>query len=208
MRGPNSTYTPNSTEQFESEVSMEITCVTCYVKAAATAELAVNGTFDVGDMIKNVTGQIKEEFKNLTETTRSSIKAWAGNIVDELFDGELDSDDFSFDNFTIDKDFDIDIPPLPEVNLLFQLDHLELYMLVDTTIAAGATLTIPLYKSQTPLGLFVPNSDMEIGVFVTMDLILSVEGEIDLRTGFHLKLDDPIGFNIALFSRNVSRVIL
>jgi hypothetical protein len=184
--------------------------VTCYFKAGATAQLTIGGEFDLGDTVANVTGQLREEFGDLIATTVKSLEDSIN--TDELEDlvgpGDFELDEFvNFDNISIDTDIDIDLPPLPEVQLLFQIDHMDLYMEMDTTIAAGVTLTIPLYKSQTALGLSL-GEGLEAGVFVTLDLILSVEGEITIRSGFHLLIEDPVGFKLAMFGQNVSDIIL
>ncbi|KAK3290999.1 uncharacterized protein B0H64DRAFT_420741 [Chaetomium fimeti] len=196
-------------ENLTAEFSIEVKCVTCYFKAGATAQLTIGGDFDIGDTIRNVTGQVKDELGDLVRTTVESIDD-AINL-DELKQlvgpGDFEMDEFiDFSNVSIDTDIDINFPPLPEVQLLFQIDHMDLYMEMDTTIAAGVTLTIPLYKSQTAFGITLMDG-LEAGVFVTLDLILSVEGEITIRSGFHLLLDDPVGFKLALFGQNVSDVI-
>ncbi|KAK3899384.1 hypothetical protein C8A05DRAFT_18171 [Staphylotrichum tortipilum] len=196
---------------FEAELNIEVICAECYFKAAATAELTIDGEFDLAGTITNVTEQFGNEIKNLTKSAYTSLKAVAKNAVSELKD-IFDDDDFriedviDFNLVHIDTDIDIDVPPLPAVNLLFQIDNLDLYMAIDTTIAASATLTIPLYKSQSAVGVST-GSGLEIGIFVTMDLILSVEGELTLRSGFHLLLEKPIGFKLALFSTEVSELI-
>ncbi|KAK4118649.1 hypothetical protein N657DRAFT_367267 [Parathielavia appendiculata] len=212
----NYTHEVAGVQDLEAQVTVEVVCVTCYLKGGATATLSINGTFDFGDTMKNLTSQLKEEFKNMTETALDSIKKITTNVAEEVGDffDPRPGEDFeleeviNFDNFTIDVDTDIDLPPLPEVGVLFQIDNLDLYMLLDTTISAGATYTIPIFKSQTSFGVSDPtNPDLEIGLFVTMDLILNVEGEISLRSGFHLLLEDPVGFKIALFGNDVSDMI-
>jgi hypothetical protein len=183
------------------------------LKGGATAELTINGTLDLGSTIKNLTAQLGRELKNLTDTAIDSLPKVFENFDDEVVDIVEPGQEFELDKaidfskLEVDTDIDIDLPPLPAVQILFQIDNLDLYMEIDTTIAAGATLTIPLYKSQSQFGVS-SGDDLEIGLFVTMDLILSVEGEISLRSGFHLVLDDPVGFNIALFGTDVSKLIL
>ncbi|KAK4233903.1 hypothetical protein C8A03DRAFT_19102 [Achaetomium macrosporum] len=209
----------SSVEGLEAAVSVEVKCSTCYFKAGATAQLNIEGSFDLGNATRNITDQLGEELKNLTETSIGAIKTIADQFWDEVqeaVDFDLSTgfdfeEAFSFDNVTIDTDIDIDLPPLPAVQLLFQIDYLDLYVAIDTTIAAEATLTLPLFKTPVttpfgPLGISI-SEDLEIGIFVTIDLILSVEGEISLRSGFHLLLEDPVGFKIAMFSSDVSDVI-
>lgn len=172
--------------------------------------MTIGGDFDLGNTVGNVTGQLRDEFGDLIKTTVQSLDDsinWT-ELKDLIGPGDFELDEFvNFSNISIDTDIDIDLPPLPEVQLLFQIDHMDLYMEMDTTIAAGVTLTIPLYKSQTALGITLMDG-LEAGVFVTLDLILSVEGEITIRSGFHLLLEDPVGFNLAMFGQNVSDIIL
>jgi hypothetical protein len=210
-----SSFAPNtsSVEGLEIELGIEVTCATCYFKAGATAQLTINGEFDFGERISNVTEQLGDELKNMTVSAAESIGDMLEGVWEEIKDLFDPEDDFDIDDlidlndFEIDTDFDIELAPLPEIQLLFQIDHLDLYMEIDTTIKASTTLTIPLYKSQTALGIAL-SENMEVGLFVTMDLILSAEGEITLRSGFHIVFDDPVGFNIAMFSKDVSDIIL
>ncbi|KAL2194248.1 hypothetical protein P885DRAFT_43434 [Corynascus similis CBS 632.67] len=208
------THTVNTTdtklENLEAELSIEVACSTCYFKGGASVALTVDGDFDFGDAFLNVTGQIVDETKNLTESLVQSLDDvvdWS-ELRDIFTEDDFEIDEFiNFDNFQVDTDFDIDLPSLPEVQLLFQIDHLDLYVELDTTISGQATLTIPLYKSQSPVGITVAPG-LEAGIFATMDLILSADAEIVIRSGFHLQLEDPVGFNIALFGKNVSSLIL
>lgn len=209
-----STYEANTTgtpaEDVEASLSVEVKCVTCYFKAGATATRTINGDFDLGNTLGNLTDQLGNEFHNMSQSARDSFKeVFDWDEFKELFTPEdFELDEFvNFDNFHIDTDFDIELPPLPEVQLLFQIDNMDLYMEVDTTIAAEATLTIPLYKSQTAVGISIAPG-LEAGLFATMDLILGVEGELVIRSGFHLLIEEPVGFNIALFGQNVSSIIL
>lgn len=209
-----SSFAPNiSTEGLEVNFGIEVTCVTCYLKAGATAQLTVNGEFDFGGRIQNLTEQLGDEITNMTLSAARSVGKLVDGAWEEIKDAFDPDDDFDiddvidFDLLDIDTDFDIELAPMPEIQILFQIDHLDLYMEIDTTISASTTLTIPLYQSQTALGIAL-TEDMSAGLFVTMDLILSAEGEITLRSGFHIVFDDPVGFNIAMFSSDVSDIIL
>ncbi len=210
-----STHNVNTSgvDNLEAQLSIEVACHQCYIKAGATAQLTINGTFDFGGVISNITEQLGVELKNLTTTIVDGLEGVVDRFFDEIKTAASPDVDFNiddvidFNSFHVDTDIDILPPPLPEVQLLFQIDHLDLYMVIDTTLAAGATLTLPLYKSQSAVGISA-GEGLEIGLFITMDLILSVEGEISLRSGFHLLLDRPMGFNIALFGDDVSSIIL
>lgn len=125
-------------------------------------------------------------------------------MVTNLEDG-IDSEDFDLP--PIDFNFEVDLPEIPECRLEFQFDGLELYMLIDTVLSSSATYTLNLYTSNTPIGFAVGN-DLQIGVTLSIDLILSADGEIDISTGFHIKLDDGVAINIAMFSKDVSSMTM
>lgn len=191
-------------------MEVSVTCETCYFKAGASVALSVDGEFDFGDAFHNVTDQIIDEAKNLTESLVESLDEmihW-GEIKDLFTPDDFEFDEFiNVDEFDVDTDFDIELPPLPAVNLLFQIDYLDLYVSLDTTISGQASISIPLYKSQSPVGITIAPG-LSAGIFATMDLLLSAEAEMIIRSGFHLQLPDPVGFHIALFGKDVSEVIL
>ncbi|KAG8665015.1 uncharacterized protein FPOAC1_012993 [Fusarium poae] len=107
----------------------------------------------------------------------------------------------------MDVDLNIELLEIPEFRLEFQFDGLEVYMLVDTVLSAGATYTLSLYTSTTPAG-FAVRHNLEVGVIFTIDLIVSVEGEIDISTGFHLKLDDGVTIELGIFSKEISNMVI
>lgn len=114
---------------------------------------------------------------------------------------------------TLNADFptisfpDIQIPTIPECLLQFQFDGLELYIELDTNLTGGATYTLPLYKSKSIIGINL-GQEFDLGVTFSVDLILSVEGEIDIRSGFHILLKDGIALNLPMFSEEVSDITL
>jgi hypothetical protein len=107
----------------------------------------------------------------------------------------------------LELDFDVNVPAVPASDLKFQFDGLELYMEIDTILSGGATYTLNLYKSETAIGFAVAN-DLLVGVVFGIDLILSVESEIDISTGFHIQLHDGIAINIPMFDQDVSSINL
>jgi len=74
-------------------------------------------------------------------------------------------------------------------------------------ITLEGTYTIRIFKSHSPVGISL-GDNLEIGVFLTIDLILSADSGLDLESGFHIKFNDGIALEIALFSKNVSSVTL
>lgn len=104
---------------------------------------------------------------------------------------------------TIDIDFNLpDIDPIPDLTLSFALDDLELYLDLEVTLTAEATYTLPLFRSQSSLGMALP--DAYAGAVVAIDLVLTSEAEVELQSGFHLKVDGSILLDIGMFAQNMS----
>jgi len=185
---------------------VEIVCTTCYIKGTATAYFTIKGNFNVSQAFQNVRSEIKTEVDNITKTAVDSVENYVENNIKSV----ITSDSFNINNFDfppIQVDFDIDIPDIPECELQFQFDGMELYMQIDTILSSGATYTLNLYTSKTPIGFSV-GEDLLIGVIFSVDLILSVESEIDISSGFHIQLNDGVAFKIPIFDQNVSTITL
>ncbi|KAK8117333.1 uncharacterized protein PG998_005614 [Apiospora kogelbergensis] len=175
---------------------VEVVCASCYLKAKATAELSIDKSFNVSTAFHNLTKQIATQFDNATDTAVD----WVGDYVKHTFanlqDG-IDLDDFAPP--PVDVDFNIVIPHMPECRLKFSFDGLELYMLMDNKLSAGVTYNLNLYSSNTPIGISA-GKELGIGVIFSVDLILTADAEVDIRSGFHLKLDDGASFSLAMFA--------
>lgn len=142
------------------------------------------------------------------------------DFVDEVFDSVKDKmdeelaeikDAFHNNTFalpTVDVDFNqASTSSIPEISMQFQLDAFELYMELDTMLSAGATYTLPLYVSNTPIGVSL-GDDVTAGIVATIDLILDIKAQIDISSGFHLKFDDSLTLDIEMFAEKVSNIHL
>ncbi len=127
------------------------------------------------------------------------------NVTTLILTDRIHLSDFDFG--PLDTDFDVEIPNIPSADLSFQFDGMELYMDIDTTLSSGATYTLNLYTSKTPIGFGVAE-DLLIGVVFSVDLILSVESDVDISSGFHIQLHDGVMINIPMFDHNVSSITL
>lgn len=154
--------------------------------------------------LPQVTSQIGQQFKNVTTTVADYVENYVGNTVTSFADG-IDASDFALP--PIDVDFHIDMPEIPKTRLSFQFDDMELYVLLDTVLSGGLTYNLNLYTSNTPIGVSI-SDEVQAGVIFTIDLILSTEAEVDISSGFHIKLDDGVTFDIALFGQNVTATTL
>ncbi|KFY48877.1 hypothetical protein V495_00950 [Pseudogymnoascus sp. VKM F-4514 (FW-929)] len=180
--------------------SLEIVCTRCYIKGKATAELTIDGDFDFSGTVKNVTSEIGGEVANVTDTVIDYAGDYVGNITRNLVTGNLSIDDFDFPPF--DVGFHVDLPKLPESHLKFQFDGLELYMEIDTILSGSATYSLNLFTSKSEIGVKV--NDLLVGVVFTIDLIVSVDAEIDISSGFHIQLNDGIAIDMHMFDQDIS----
>lgn len=73
---------------------------------------------------------------------------------------------------------------------------------------ASSTYTIPLYPKSwsQPAGFEV--AGQMIGIIISLDLILSLDAEVDISSGVHVKFDDGLALELALFGSNVSSINL
>ncbi|KAM0332096.1 hypothetical protein ACHAQA_002368 [Verticillium albo-atrum] len=191
----NQTATGNASTQ----ASVEVLCRTCYIKGDAKVDLTFDGDFDAGVTLKSV----GEGFKAIVDNITDYADSYISGVVDNIKEEGLSSD--TFDLPPLDLDLNIDIQGVPEVQMHFAFDGLELYMDMQLTMSAGATYALNLYTSVTPLGFDV--GDVFVGVVFAVDLLLSVESEISISSGFHMKLDDGVAIDIALFSDEVSDIV-
>lgn len=119
------------------------------------------------------------------------------------FDTILNSLDFP----TIPIDFNLDIQGLPGCHLHFQLDGMELYVLLDLALSSASTYTVNIFTSESPLGISI-GDELQLGIFFTIDLIVDLDEEINISTGFHIRLDDGAAIDINMFDTNVSSITL
>lgn len=107
-----------------------------------------------------------------------------------------------FDLPTLNSSFDLDIRPMPAANLRSQFDQMGLHIEMMTKIDTEATYEMSLFVSRTPAGFMF--GGVLVGFSLTVDLILSADGEIAIDIGFHIKFDDGVELNVALFGDQVS----
>jgi hypothetical protein len=152
-----------------------------------------------------VTSSIGTEVSNITASAVSYVENYLENVATSLLTDGFHLSDFDFG--PLDIDFNFNVPDIPAADLSFQFDDMELYMEIDTILSGGATYTLNLYTSESPIG-FAVAEDLLIGVVFSVDLILSVESEVDISTGFHIQLHDGVVINIPMFDHNVSSITL
>lgn len=182
---------------------MEITCTTCYVKGKASAGLHIADDFDAGKALNKTVASVFNTVENFTQEVEEYFEDYFKGVATNLQDG-VDWHDFAFP--PLNYSFDMDIAPIDEATLNFMFDDMELYLELNTVLGAGATYELNLFTSNTPIGIGV-GKDLTLGVVFKVDLLLSVQGEVDISSGLHVKLDDGVGIDIALFGDAVSNVV-
>lgn len=163
--------------------------------------LEIEDNFNISQAIDKTINDTKQEFDEFGDHIVTYLDDYVSDIRHNLGDG---FDWADFDLPTFDHDFNLSIPAIPESSIRFQFDGMELYMEMETIINAGATYEINLFSSKSPYGFKI--KELELGFVVTVDLVLSVDGEVDISSGFHIKLDDGVSMSIPLFGDSVSEI--
>ncbi|KAH8692049.1 hypothetical protein BGW36DRAFT_303514 [Talaromyces proteolyticus] len=184
-------------------ISVEITCTACYITGTATVQFTIDNNFNASQAFHQFLDSFESEVDNITSQAITGIENYVKTEAQDIL--SLDFQDISYP--TIPLNFTLDIPPIPQCHLKFQFDGLELYMLLDTTLSVGATYTLNLFTSKDPIGIAI-GENLLLGVVFAIDLILDVNAEIDIRSGFHIKLDDGAALDINMFNTDVANIAL
>lgn len=118
----------------------------------------------------------------------------------------IDFDDYEFP--TIDMDFNVNLTDMPEAKIKLEFEGLELYMLLNASLAADQTYTIPLYPKEwfQPAGIAV--GSQEVGIVISLDLILHMDVQANISAGIHILFDDGLAVELAIFGHDVSTITL
>ncbi len=184
----------------------------------ASGQLSI-GHFNASKIIHQTINQVENNFENLATQVgnylETAVKDIAddveilmhGDVLENIYEHGFQSEAHLFKFPTFNYSFNMDVPALPEAKLRFGFDDLELYVQLDTILSLGATYTLNLYTSDTPLGIGISDK-LDLGVIFTVDLILDLDGKIDISSGFHIKLDDGLAIDIDLFGDGANGITL
>lgn len=100
-------------------------------------------------------------------------------------------------------DFNINVTA-PDTKLQVDFKDVEVYAELGIVLSSGLTYTLNLFSSKE---LGVQIGSVLVGVVVNLDLILSTQTEVDLNTGFHMKLDSAL-LDITMFADEASHIDL
>ncbi|CAH0052169.1 unnamed protein product [Clonostachys solani] len=173
------------------EASIEVICKFCYFKGNAGAKITVKDDFNASQAYRTLEDSVSGTMRNLTR--------WVEDIDLDISEASLVIPPPANINF------EVEIPDFPDCILEFTLDDAELYVELSTTFGAGLTYTLLLFTK--PLGVEL-SDDLFLGLIFSVDLILSLESEITIEHGFHIKLDEGLLLRMAMFSKEASAVEL
>ncbi|KAJ2900743.1 uncharacterized protein MKZ38_002279 [Zalerion maritima] len=189
----------------------EISCTNCYTKGSITATLTVDGDFNATQAVSSINEEFEASILNVTEAAFDTLQNATSLIWGEFTDSisDFDLSDFDIDHVpmpTLDYDFNLEnIEGIPELLLEFEFDDLELYVELATALSVGATYEMNLYTSQTAVGIKV-SDELLLGIVLCMDLIIDVEAEVVISSGFHLQVDDGFKLSVGLFQQEVGNM--
>lgn len=192
--------------------SIEITCQKCYIKGSASATVTAEDNFNltteaikIKSSVNNTLHEIANYASLVVDDMKDYISKTTGEFINDVTHldslGDLHGFKLSPPNFT----FDVDVGKLDDVTLEVVFAEAEIYVELSILLSAGITYSLNLYTS-SELGYEV--GKVFVGFVATIDLILSVESQIELDSGFHLKFDKHMGMKLALFSEEASHLEL
>ncbi|KJX94168.1 hypothetical protein TI39_contig4212g00001 [Zymoseptoria brevis] len=201
--------------------SIEIKYKKCYFTTLAMAEIEIqsdsdNDTFSdvLNDTVNNIIDQVNE---TVTETFDALdayfsnshnrddyVEGVAENILEDGFDlTDLLPPTIIVSSF--DDELDLAIPP---TTTTFRFEDLDLYLELETKLKASATYILKLMPpGANPVGIELPKN-IKFGVTFSVDLILAIDGELDITGGLHVKVDDHVAMKLELFGDKVLNMSL
>ncbi|KAM0454624.1 hypothetical protein ACHAO4_004432 [Trichoderma viride] len=182
-----------------SDSTISITCTKCYFTGQASAKVTSKNSINVTSTMD----QIEDSFENIF----NNIKTYAKNATDTFID-ELGNGTSPFKALQDvehlpppDIDFNLDLK-FPEYHVDVNLTDVEIYMQIDTVLADGITYTFNIYQSKTLAGVALGNG-LLLGAVFSVDLIFSVNAQVDIQSGFHIHFDN-VRTQIELFGKEAS----
>ncbi|KAF2099597.1 hypothetical protein NA57DRAFT_55551 [Rhizodiscina lignyota] len=184
---------------------VKILCQTCYIKSDVVATLTTDGNFNASQALSTFKSGIEGYVENVWHEAVDEIESVVEAAIDDIAS-------LSFENIpalpTLNETFNVNnISGISNVQMELDFNGLELYMDIELQLTAGATYSLNIYSSDTPIG-FSLGEDIMVGVIFTVDLILSVDADVDISSGFHILMNDGLGFTLNLFEPDTDKLDL
>lgn len=172
------------------------------MNGSVTGDLILTGGVNFTEAVDNV----KDDVLNITDTAIDKLETYVKTVAKDAVEDIVNLDLDAIPRWpTLDLDFNLDnVAALPEAQIHFEFENLELYLDLDIKLSAGATYTLNIFSSESPAGFQVPG--LTVGAVFSVDLILIADAEIDIGSGIHIKLEDGLSFDLEMFNSNVSSI--
>ncbi len=167
-------------------------------------------------VVDNVLGQVRGDIQNFTDDALTAMESFFKEVADDLVHpsrlATLSPPTLNTSNVNLDFD---DAIPNSEVQIVF--DGLEIYAEIDTVLSDSKSWALTLFNSGDPktaaalVAAGVPafgfSADgIDVGIILKIDLLMNLDGDIDISSGLHIKLNDGFAINIGMFANNVSSI--
>lgn len=108
---------------------------------------------------------------------------------------------------TFPFDFNAAIASISDITVQHQIDGMEMFLQLETSVSKGATYEINLFasKSQAPLQI---SDSLFLGVSAELDLIIDAQSAMDMTNGFHVQFNDGLLMEMKLFANTPPHVTL
>jgi hypothetical protein len=179
-----------------------VVCSRCYITGNLVATLTLDQGFNVSQSILNITNQTVNQIDSLTTIAINSTLNAINNDAAAMETGDLDELTFP----TIPANFSLDLGSISQAHLGFIFNGVDMYFKLNTQLSPN-TYTFNIYTSDTPIGFSI-DGGINVGVVVMVDLILDINTQINMESGFHFTLKDGFGFNLDLLSKNISQITM
>jgi hypothetical protein len=176
-------------------------CTKCYITGNVHTELSVDSNFNVSDALVETIHDIGDAFNDTVSAIADAFHEYTDDMsanFSSFANGDLGVPD-------IDVPLEMNITSTPEASFQIRFDGLEIYLQLQTIVAAGSSITIPLFETSPTTG---PLKGLHVATWFTIDLILDVRRTVSMSSGLHLRLEDGIAIAIDLFGDTPSEVMM
>jgi hypothetical protein len=194
------------------DADVTITCTSCYTTAKVTTSLTFSDKFDATKGIEGVTNGVqpvtKQMTQNMVDLISSDFQSSGSTVMQDVQDvaqGTLGIEMLPYP--TLPFDFNAAIASIQDITVRHQIDGMELFMQLETSLSKGATYEINLFtsKSQAPLKI---SDSLMLGVTAELDLIIDAQSAMDMTNGFHIQFNDGLLMEMKLFANTPPHVTL
>ncbi len=194
------------------DANVTIMCKSCYATAKLTTSLTFSDRFDATKGIEDVTNGVQPITKTMTQNVVNFIQSTFQNSstavmpdIQNVADGNLGLEMLPYP--TLPFDFNPAIASIQDITVQHQIDGMELYAQLETSLSKGATYEMNLFtsKSMTPLRI---SDSLSLGVSADVDLIIDARSAMDMTNGFHIRFNDGLLMEMKLFANTPPHVTL